>query len=53
MKYNNTQKITMSYRLVDCLASGHEMELVATVCIPDAVYSLELLMMDGKTIRNM
>jgi len=42
---------SMSYRLVDCLLAGTRWNCMTyTWCY---VYSLELLMMDGKTVRNM
>jgi len=53
----------MSYRLVDCLLAGKRLssilcplassQLTCTTYIWCCAYSLELLMMDGKTVRNM
>jgi len=41
----------MSNRYCCLLASGNEMEPVPYTCC--CMYSLELLMMDGKTVQNM
>jgi len=41
----------MSYRLVGCLLASSQLTCMTyTWC---CVYSLELLMMEGKTVRNM